>query len=1095
MATGSGSDNVFNPRRTLAALKPFQNRSSPSTEVSGSKTGLSRTGKSFAAIAALTREVNQAKKPKLKDVKEAMLADAKRDRKMDTLTIIQSKISLFSYEDMVAISKNILINDHSLDSKPGCVNDARMGTVSTITPCENCRKPDCPGHYGLIDFHNTPIYNPCYIRTIVLVLNCVCNNCGRLKITKEQMLDKGLFKLSGNKRLKTIGELVSTNTECFSDKPKLPGGPILHCERNPKFTTKDVKESGVILYAFPNADGKISKDAVYQPADINEVFAILSLISPEDAKLMGFDSYTKPKDMIMRAMLVIPPIARPSVTAGGYIMNDQLTVAYGKIVKKAKLANSNSGNDVAARFELYTAVREMLSKSEGKKVGTKDFLSIFERIQGKEAIFRGYLMGKRNDQCGRTVAGPDPKLKFGQVRNPIYYRDHLTKRIPVTYFNYPDLKRKLDQGDITHVILGLTGYRRSVPRNQSGVVLNQYQDTVNDLYEGDVVERCLENGDRMVMNRQPTLHKGSMMAYKVQLANQLTNGFHLSNCGPMNLDFDGDETNNWNPQDFEVEAECEYIMNARKNIMSSEANKPVAGLTMNAVTACYLLSGLTTQIDNKTFLRLTNLLEEPVDLENFTARCLRYNIHPRSGKALLSLLFPADFYYTAADSSGNTVKIREGILISGLLRKAHTGASSRSIVQDLYKAYGDDRACQFLTEAPFITNQWIMARGFTVGMKDVVNDVIDDDTGNIINANKRILQQKLVETYNEIEALEGSTDKSPLEREFRERQIKNKLDITKNVGSVLALKVLDPTNAILIQCEDGAGTKGASVNIAAITTLVGQQFYRGNRLKPTITNNRRLNVQFDPDSEDPRAHGFIERSYFEGLDTAGLVFIQQSGREGIMDTALKTAETGTMQHNMIKAFENIIIAEDGSVRNTLGALFMPSYNGGFSVENQLNVGGEISFYDLDAIVGTINGQRGYVKKDDLKQIESNIGLLNSLSDGLDPLTFNGEGEKKKPVYKPLISGKDRSRKVIDITTLDRPVTQIRQKLTKYEKARLIGTRATLIGLGSVPKVPISSLDLIDLADAEYHQGLIDVYIIRKYPNGSVEKVKATVDRI
>jgi DNA-directed RNA polymerase beta' subunit len=346
-----------------------------------------------------------------------------------------------------------------------------------------------------------------------------------------------------------------------------------------------------------------------------EVISILDSLPEYVLKTLGFPTGSHPRNMIMKGILVPPVIARPPIYEGGAIHHDQLTHMYVTIVRK--VANIASGKPDAV-IELYTAVKQLIFKTEGKKMSMRDFLSIVERIQGKNALLRGLLMGKRNNYCGRTVAGPDPSLRYGQVRLPESWAKVLTKPDKVTYFNIHNLQALLEAGQITHITPVRTGLRKFYdPRFKYRLQI------------GDKVERWLRDGDRVVVNRQPTLHRQSMMSYEVVLGYQLTIGLHLSYTSPMNCDFDGDENNAWSPQDFEVEAEAEIILDVKQNIMSSEQNRPIMGLVMNSISGAYLLTESTTRIDDDLFAELIGLITNQDVLQSLYARLTKYGVHPR----------------------------------------------------------------------------------------------------------------------------------------------------------------------------------------------------------------------------------------------------------------------------------------------------------------------------------------------------------------------------------------------------------------------------------------------------------------------------------
>lgn len=998
---------------------------------------------------------------------------AQREAELPLLTIVGSAISLFSWEEMRRIAP-VEVTTTQLEGLSS-VNDPRMGVVSPTQPCMLCSQVDCPGHYGRIDFR-VPIYNPAVIRELVSVLTCVCHGCGGLLVTEDVMRQRGFLRMGLDKRLSAMEKHCKGITSCFRRKPKVEGGDIIPCGRNPEFVTTEIKENGEITYRIPKEEGsKVSKDDPIQVMTIQGkggVLEILNRISDEDARLLGFPEGSHPRNMIIWGILVPPPIARPPVYEGGAMLHDQLTHMFVSIVKKVHDIHNPSKKQNDPVKELYSTVRQMIFKTEGKRLGHGEYLSLVERIQGKQAIMRALLMGKRDNQCGRTVAGPDASLRFGEIRIPMAWAPVLTKHVTVTNYNIHNLTALMQTGHITHITSKRTGLRRFYNPER------RYR-----LEVGDRVDRWLENGDRVVVNRQPTLHKSSMMAYRVVLSPKLTIGLHLSYTTPMNCDFDGDENNAWNPQDFEVEAECEIILGVKNNIMSAEQNRPNMGLVMNSILGSYLLTGEDVRVNHDLFAELLSMVTNQNELLTLSARLTKYGVHPRSGAAVFSAMLPPDFYY---DNKG--VKIMEGILVSGRIKKSHVGTSHRSIIQELWTKYREQRTADFFTDAPWIVGKWLIEHGFSVGLNDMIT-LEYDENGVQYDKNQRILKQELAKIYVQLESLGGKLD-DPMEEQYRKRMINNLVNIAEGIGLRLADEAFSGDNSIGIMTDKGSGTKGGVANIGQMMGSVGQQFLRGQRLQPKLSGGRRILPVYDYDSNDPEAHGFIPESFFTGVSPTGLFFLQMAGREGLLDTALKTSETGSMQHKMIKALENIVVAYDGSIRNTIGTMFSPMYNAGYDIAEMMAVENPekpdfSSFIDLKQVARELNAQRGWVPKstNDLI-VKKRAKLVDLPADNILP--------ESEPVNTPAVTGPFEPYD----TSVMPPVITPQLKLTKYEKARIVGTRARQIDNNAPPLVEYdTNMDPVDIAMKEYEAGVLRIYVVRKYPDGSVETVYPTLDNI
>lgn len=1005
-----------------------------------------------------------------KESDQILTETSKKQQKLPALTITKSSISLYSWEDIQKIAP-VKITDPQLTGN-GSVNDNRLGLVSPIMPCHYCGQIDCPGHFGRIEF-GVEIYNPAYIREIVCVLMSVCNDCGGLLIPEDVIKKQGFNRKSYDTRLSALENYCKQDLICLRQKPQVAGGPVRPCNKNPTFITLELADKGEITYKLSQSGNKrANKDDQVHLMHISVVSDILNRISEHDARLLGFPKGSHPRNMIMKGILVPPVIARPPNYEGGTLHHEQLSHMFINILRKViEFHSKYKDKQQLNATEIYSSVKQLIFKTDGKKMGMREFLSIVERIQGKSALLRNLLMGKRNNHCGRTVIGPDPSLRFGQIRIPEIWAEHLIKKETVTHFNRERLEELKAAGRITHIITKKTGLRKFYhPKAHRGY----------HLQIGDIVERWLQNGDRVVVNRQPSLHKQSMMGYEVVLGPQLTIGFHLSYTTPKNADFDGDESNAWNPQDFEVESEVEILMNVKNNIMSSEQNKPIMGLVMNSVSGCFLLTRPDTRVRDSLFEELIGLISDKKAISTLYSRLMKYGVHPRSGYALFSSLLPSDFYYEQG-----SVLIIEGIMISGQLKKSHIGTTHRSIVQELSKQYGSERTSTFLTEAPWIINKWLIERGFSVGLSDCIS-LRKDEKGNEYDANDRVRSQELAKIYVELEAL-GTKSDDPVEEAFRQRQINNQVNIANGIGLRLAKEILSGKNSIGVMTDQGAGTKGGIANIGQMVGSVGQQFYRGERLPAKLTGGTRLLPSYDINDQNPEANAFIPSSFFAGIGPEGLFFLQAGGRENLLDTALKTSETGAMQHKMIKAFENIVIGQDGSIRNTIGTLFATIYNSGYDISQLIKVENKSmenfsSFIDIKNLVSELNVKRGWVPKSVAAGVNSRKSNVEQFNETI--LNTTTSPAKKLTITPP-----------VKLNQLNVPSIP-KMKLTKYEKARIVGTRAMQLSNDAVPLIDIGTeTDPVKIALNEYELGLLKIESIRKFTDGDYIKVQPTVDNI
>ncbi len=301
-----------------------------------------------------------------KDRLSLLTSTLEKQSMLPLLVIMKSVISIFSWEEMQKLAGPIKITNCDI-SGIGSVNDPRMGGVSNRLPvkCSHCKQIDCTGHYGLIEF-GRPIYNPTFIRDIVAILTCVCNDCGGLLITEDVIKQKGWNLLSPDKRLTEIEEYCKGIKKCLKHNPQIGNGLILPCDSNPVFVTEGLKDKGEITFRRPkNGSKKVCKDDEIHPMTISTVVNILNRITDADAKLLAFSLGSHPRNLIMHGCLVIPTAARPPLYDGNTRREDKLTRMYVGIAKKAEAIKSGknpSGKNLVN--ELYTIMKELIFKNE-----------------------------------------------------------------------------------------------------------------------------------------------------------------------------------------------------------------------------------------------------------------------------------------------------------------------------------------------------------------------------------------------------------------------------------------------------------------------------------------------------------------------------------------------------------------------------------------------------------------------------------------------------------------------------------------------------------------------------------------------------------
>lgn len=860
----------------------------------------------------------------------------KEFQSLPEMEIVSISHSLFSHEEL----EQMAVFEATNTDKSGInsVNDPRSGTVGK-NPCNTCYMDSlrCPGHYGIIKL-NVPIIHPMFKSEVLSILTSVCNSCGDLLLNEDKF--SKFSGLTGSKRLKEIAK-ESEKLPCRRKINTTEEG-IIACMDNPTYIHSKIKEVDSIMYI---------SDKIENKRTVEEIQRIFESISPEDAELLGFENGSHPIQFILRSIPIIPICARAPVVQKGILMMDDITTMYLDIVRqnqellKAKTEIKKEELIKGLNFKIAHLINN--TDAQYTQGTQKVYQGIKSRIQGKRAIIRSLLMGKRVNFSGRTVLGPEPNVKFGQIRIPRAMAKVLTINEIVTPANITRLTYLFKNKKTSHIT-------QSEGRN-AGKRIRSTEKVIdeNNLIIGDSVDRFLQDGDYVVFNRQPTLHKQGFMGYEVVLGSSLTIGLHLGYTPQHNADFDGDEGVIHVAQSYEAIKEIAMLMNVKNQIMNAQTNKNIAGATFDALVGIYLLTFEGTMLDidvsgrSLLYLDIISFLENKDSIETLDERLEKYNVPAFSGKALFSALLPIDFYYRKGD-----VYIRDGVLISGTITKDHIGSSHGSIIQAMYKIYGQDRVVDFLTDLYNMSGQYLDTIGFSVGLDDCL--LQGDDP-------QKLIQYEVQRAKMLVKAMGIKLD-DPLEEERREKQIMAYLNTAKGLGGRISAERLGPNNAFNIMAKSGA--KGSIINIAKITGILGQQFVKGQRMPESMSGGTRSLPYFPENSLDPAARGFISNSFLSGLSPAEMFFHQAGGREGLTDTAIKTADTGEMHHKMVKAMEDVKVYNDGSVRNAFGDIFQFSYGeDGFDAGMLESVttksGSFASFINIKRMAGKINSKYGY----------------------------------------------------------------------------------------------------------------------------------------
>ena len=814
---------------------------------------------------------------------------------------------------------------------------------------------ECPGHFGHIELSKA-VFHVGFLTKVKKITESICVLCGKLKESPHmnpKLAEAVRFVRDPKKRLQVVHSIVKTKTSCELDSA--PDEPVPEGEEPPKghggcgHVQPQIRREGLKLIMVygkgKDEDGNpIQPDR--KPLTPTMVHTLFRKISSDDLLILGLNEHeAHPSWMVLTVLPVPPPPVRPSIAVDGGAMRseDDLTYKLAEIIKVnqslRKFEEEGAPAHVISEFEAllqwHTATymdNDLAGQPQAMQKSGRPIKSIRARLKGKEGRLRGNLMGKRVDFSARTVITGDPNLQLDQVGVPYSIARNLTYPERVTPYNIEYLQNLVRNGPNEYpgarYVVRDTGDRIDLRYNKRAETFLQY---------GWIVERHLKDDDLVLFNRQPSLHKMSMMAHRVKLLPYSTFRLNLSVTSPYNADFDGDEMNLHVPQSEETRAELKMICAVPRNIVSPQSNKPVMGIVQDTLCGVRKFTLRDCFMD---FDFVQNILLWVPEWNGIVPNPAIVKPKPMwTGKQILSMVIPKGINLSRSpdppspcpiDDGG--MFIEDGELISGIVDKKTVGASAGGIIHIIFREKGHEVARDFFSAVQKVVNFWLLHNGFSIGIGDTVpdKDTMDTITGFIEKAKGEAAELILKSQQDKLEPAPGMSI-----RESFESAINRALNQARDSSGRSAEKSLKGDNNVKQMVV--AGSKGSFINISQMSACVGQQVVEGKRV-PFGFKFRTL-PHFTKDDFSPESRGFVENSYLRGLTPQEFFFHAMAGREGLIDTAVKTAETGYIQRRLVKALEDVMVAYDGTVRNSLGDVVQFVYgedgmDGGF-IEEQV----------------------------------------------------------------------------------------------------------------------------------------------------------------
>ncbi|KAF8735311.1 hypothetical protein AX14_002299 [Amanita brunnescens Koide BX004] len=885
------------------------------------------------------------------------------------------QFSLFNPQDTVKTSefevthRDLYTATDRLPVKDG-VLDPRLGTSNKSAFCETCgqNSVNCVGHYAYIKLL-VPVFHIGYFKHTISILQTICKTCARVLLEEpdrrsfiRRFRRSNLENIQRQALSKAVNATARKTVYCpycsaVNGAVKKAGAlKIIHDKFRAKKTADEMhrwKASFQNAVAAQKELGVHLSKALHEDLNPLKVLDLFRRISDEDCELLGLQpKWGRPEEFIWQYISVPPVCIRPSVAQDGASNEDDLTVKLTEIVFtnaliKQGLAKGSPTPQFMEQWEFLQLSVAMYINSELPGVpsqsGQKPIRGFVQRLKGKQGRFRGNLSGKRVDFSGRTVISPDPNLRIDEVAVPERVAKILTYPERVTPYNVEVLRKAVRNGADVHP--GANYVARG--DNKKFLRFGNRNSIADNLGIGDIVERHLIDGDIVLFNRQPSLHKLSIMCHRAKIRPWRSFRLNECVCGPYNADFDGDEMNLHVPQTEEARTEALELMSVKNNLVTPRNGEPVIAAIQDFITASFLLSRKDTFFNRRQFALICSYFSDANTQIDIPPPTIWKPVRLWTGKQIFNVLMRPNKksnifvnveskchkweeakpeHYPKRTHIVNDLSPNDGWLVvvnseimCGVMDKATIGSGKKkSIFGVIMRDYGPHEAALAMNRLAKLAARYLSNYGFSLGINDVI-------PGPELTKKK---DQLVEQAYSECQDLIALARKGKLENkpgcnqeQTLEAMISSVLSKVREAVGQICMKELSRQNAPLIMAT--CGSKGSVINVSQMVACVGQQIISGHRV-PDGFQDRSL-PHFAKKSKEPPSKGFVRSSFYSGLFATEFLFHAISGREGLVDTAVKTAETGYMQRRLMKALEDLTTQYDLSVRNSTGGVVQFTY--------------------------------------------------------------------------------------------------------------------------------------------------------------------------
>lgn len=942
-------------------------------------------------------------------------------RIIDTIEpITRVDFSIYGNDDVkkqsVIPGEGITVPEINSGDEPvfGGVSDARLGSIDNNKICLTCSENGltCPGHFGHITLVE-PVFHSGYIDYLKNIMSCICIICHKILVYKTETEIKSMVKhKTGKQRFQDIKALAKRITSC----PNC-GVPVHKIKKEKGFLTAEV--------SMKNTEtGESSENKNYiRNLTPKFCYAALKTLSDDDCRLLGMDpSKCRPEDMIIYNFPIPPNQVRPTVRTE-FFSHDDLTNQALNIVKCNESLKDDRGDGIGNKskeddhYLLQSHVSTYINNPANGPhrallKNKRPIKSVAERLTGKEGRARGNLMGKRVDGSSRSVISSYPDGNINDVRAPMMIATNLTYPQIVTKENYPRMCELVATGPFKYP--GATHIIKRKTDDDGNEVIHKYvlkhAKKAIQLEIGDIVERHMMDGDLVLFNRQPSLHKLSMMGHFVKVVTDptlLTFGLNENVTNPYNADFDGDEMNLHIPRSIQTVIELLLIANAANHFIGPSNSKITITAKQDTLLGSFLLPNDKELIDWKDAMRILMITSKGISPAVPKNKMV-------TGKYLYSQIISKNINLIKDDGS---LKIINGMIYNG----SFVSSTIQTILQKSIFLEGNKVAQNFIDDLQRMVLRWLLIRGITVGIIDMV--IPKEKTKEI----KNYVETKRKEVMTMITKYEN--DPFTITKETHEVEMRETLAASQKSIQDMTMACLNKSTGMFSTIT--SGSNGTEMNAGQIVGALGQTIVDSARIHNKF--NQRSLPMFHKHDNNPLARGYIASSFIDGLTPSEFIFHVMAGREGTITTAVKTAATGYVERRLIKCLEDVVSSYDGTVRSANDRVIQLVYgDNGISTEKQLNQSISIIRANNESV------KKKYIYTDDELSQFKNTKYTKELNHSLYKKLISMRDKIRQLQKQYLIEASDKDNNVfkmpVDLTQI---ITNIRNSKKETTKADIV----------------------------------------------------------